>query len=175
MRTQHLRACQLHNLPNNVSQATAVALNLVNNHLVGCPKQRIKWIVLSHQYSDLMQVTLDVATLLGEHKVDAIVCVAGGWAGGNCGSKDLYKNSDMMWKQSVWTSTISSHLASLHLKPGGLLTLSGAKASLEGTPGTVGASIPILLRCVAYWKTHVINVFSAQVYLRTLQNLMLIA
>lgn len=34
-----------------------------------------------------MQVTLDVATLLGEHKVDAIVCVAGGWAGGNCGSK----------------------------------------------------------------------------------------
>ncbi|KAI2656991.1 Dihydropteridine reductase [Labeo rohita] len=84
------------------------------------------------------QVTSDVATLLGEHKVDAIVCVAGGWAGGNCSSKDLYKNSDMMWKQSVWTSTISSHLASLHLKPGGLLTLSGAKASLEGTPGMVG-------------------------------------
>ncbi|KAG1962501.1 dihydropteridine reductase [Pimephales promelas] len=44
----------------------------------------------------------------------------------------------MMWKQSVWTSTISSHLASLHLKPGGLLTLSGAKASLDGTPGMVG-------------------------------------
>lgn len=40
-----------------------------------------------------------------------------------------------MWKQSVWTSTISSHLASLHLKPGGLLTLSGAKASVAGTPG----------------------------------------
>ncbi|KAK7137783.1 hypothetical protein R3I94_013435 [Phoxinus phoxinus] len=84
------------------------------------------------------QVTSDVATVLGEHKVDAIVCVAGGWAGGNCSSKDLYKNTDMMWKQSVWTSTISSHLASLHLKPGGLLTLSGAKASLDGTPGMVG-------------------------------------
>jgi len=35
----------------------------------------------------LCQVTSDVATVLGEHKVDAIVCVAGGWAGGNCSSK----------------------------------------------------------------------------------------
>lgn len=40
-----------------------------------------------------------------------------------------------MWKQSVWTSTISSHLAALHLKPGGLLTLAGAKAALSGTGG----------------------------------------
>ncbi|XP_067375165.1 quinoid dihydropteridine reductase a isoform X2 [Channa argus] len=79
------------------------------------------------------QVTADVAQLLGDQKVDAILCVAGGWAGGNCSSKDFYKNSDLMWKQSVWTSTISSHLASLHLKPGGLLTLAGAKAGLSGT------------------------------------------
>ncbi|KAL7863600.1 hypothetical protein SRHO_G00125840 [Serrasalmus rhombeus] len=84
------------------------------------------------------QVTSDVARLLGDQKVDAILCMAGGWAGGNCGSKDLYKNSDLMWKQSVWTSTISSHLASHHLKTGGLLTLAGAKASLSGTPGMVG-------------------------------------
>lgn len=48
---------------------------------------------------------------------------------------DLYKNADLMWKQSVWTSTISSHLATLHLKPGGLLTLAGAKAALSGTGG----------------------------------------
>lgn len=40
-----------------------------------------------------------------------------------------------MWKQSVWTSTISSHLATKHLKEGGLLTLAGAKAALAGTPG----------------------------------------
>lgn len=84
------------------------------------------------------QVTADVARLLGEQKVDAILCVAGGWAGGSCSSKDLYKNTDLMWKQSVWTSTISSHLAALHLKPGGLLTLAGAKAALSGTGGMVG-------------------------------------
>lgn len=40
-----------------------------------------------------------------------------------------------MWKQSVWTSTISSHLATKHLKEGGLLTLTGAQAALSGTPG----------------------------------------
>ncbi|KAK3564091.1 hypothetical protein QTP86_007551 [Hemibagrus guttatus] len=80
------------------------------------------------------QVSSDVARLLGDQKVDAIVCVAGGWAGGNCASKDVFKNSDLMWKQSVWTSTISTYLASHHLKPGGLLTLTGAKASLSGTP-----------------------------------------
>ncbi|KAM4555375.1 quinoid dihydropteridine reductase a [Odontesthes bonariensis] len=84
------------------------------------------------------QVTADVAQLLGEHKVDAILCVAGGWAGGNCRSKDLYKNTDLMWKQSVWTSTISSHLAALHLKSGGLLTLAGAQAAQAGTGGMIG-------------------------------------
>ncbi|KAF0040025.1 hypothetical protein F2P81_008260 [Scophthalmus maximus] len=35
------------------------------------------------------QVTADVATLLGEQKVDAILCVAGGWAGGKCSSKGM--------------------------------------------------------------------------------------
>ncbi|MGH0185458.1 UNVERIFIED_CONTAM: hypothetical protein FKN15_018376 [Acipenser sinensis] len=81
------------------------------------------------------QVTADVSQLLGENKVDAILCVAGGWAGGSAKAKSLYKNSDLMWKQSVWTSVISSHLATKHLKDGGLLTLAGAKASLAGTPG----------------------------------------
>nr|XP_028704196.1 dihydropteridine reductase isoform X2 [Macaca mulatta] len=80
------------------------------------------------------QVTAEVGKLLGEEKVDAILCVAGGWAGGNAKSKSLFKNCDLMWKQSIWTSTISSHLATKHLKEGGLLTLAGAKAALDGTP-----------------------------------------
>lgn len=55
---------------------------------------------------------------------------------------DLYKNTDLMWKQSVWTSTISSHLAALHLKEGGLLTLAGAKAALSGTGGEPLPCVP---------------------------------
>lgn len=37
--------------------------------------------------SRFVQVTADVAQLLGDQKVDAILCVAGGWAGGKCSSK----------------------------------------------------------------------------------------
>lgn len=84
------------------------------------------------------QVTSDVSDILGDQKVDAILCVAGGWAGGSAKARVMYKNADLMWKQSVWTSTISSHLATKHLKEGGLLTLSGAKPALDGTPGMLG-------------------------------------
>lgn len=38
----------------------------------------------------------------------------------------------------MWTLTISSHLATKYLKEGGLLTLAGAKAALDGTPGMIG-------------------------------------
>lgn len=79
-----------------------------------------------------------VASAIGDEKLDAIVCVAGGWAGGNAASKDLVKNSDMMWKQSVWTSIIAAGLASNYLKAGGMLTLTGAKAALGSTPGMIG-------------------------------------
>lgn len=48
---------------------------------------------------------------------------------------DLAKNSDLMWKQSVWSSLISASIAANHLKEGGLITLTGAKAALDTTPG----------------------------------------
>lgn len=79
-----------------------------------------------------------VEGMLGENKLDAVLCVAGGWAGGNASSKAYIKNCDMMWKQSVWSSSIAGSLASKHLKEGGLLTLPGAMPALKGTPGMIG-------------------------------------
>lgn len=61
-----------------------------------------------------------------------ILLYLGGWAGGNA-SKDLAKNSEMMWKQSVWSSTISAAISSRFLKPGGVLTLTGADAALKAS------------------------------------------
>lgn len=72
------------------------------------------------------------------NKVDAIICVAGGWAGGNAVSEDLVKNTDSMLKQSVWPSIISTRLAGLHLSEDGLVVLTGAKPALEGTPNMMG-------------------------------------
>ena len=42
--------------------------------------------------------------------VSLISCVAGGWAGGNAGSPELVASCDLMWKQSVWSSTISAQI-----------------------------------------------------------------
>lgn len=78
-----------------------------------------------------------VESSLNGDKLDAVICVAGGWAGGNA-SKDLAKNSDLMWKQSVWSSTISTTVGANYLKSGGLLALTGANPALSGTPGMIG-------------------------------------
>jgi len=48
------------------------------------------------------------------------------------------KNTDLMLKQSVWSSVLASSIASKFLKPGGILVLTGAKAALGPTPGMIG-------------------------------------
>jgi len=82
-------------------------------------------------------VLAKVESALNGERLDAVICVAGGWAGGNA-KKDLAKNADLMWKQSVWTSTISAAIGANYLKPGGLLALTGANPALKGTPGMMG-------------------------------------
>lgn len=78
-----------------------------------------------------------VKDILKGEKIDGIICVAGGWAGGNAASKDYLKNTELMWRQSVWSSTIAASIAAHYLKEGGFLSLTGAKAALEGTPGII--------------------------------------
>ncbi len=70
--------------------------------------------------------------------IERIDFIAGGWAGGSANSPDFIKNADLMWKQSVWSSTISAALAAKHLKKDGLLVLPGAKPALGGTAGMMG-------------------------------------
>uniref|UniRef100_A0A161MS41 Dihydropteridine reductase n=1 Tax=Triatoma infestans TaxID=30076 RepID=A0A161MS41_TRIIF len=83
-------------------------------------------------------VLKDIGDSLNETKVDAVICVAGGWAGGNAASADFIKNADLMWKQSVWSSTIAASVGVKYLKEGGLITLPGANPALESTPGMIG-------------------------------------
>ncbi|ORY03627.1 dihydropteridine reductase-like protein [Basidiobolus meristosporus CBS 931.73] len=80
----------------------------------------------------------EVEKQLAGNKADAVLCVAGGWAGGNASSKDLFANSELMWKQSVQTSLIAAHIASQHLKEGGFVSLTGAYPAQKGTPGMIG-------------------------------------
>ncbi|OBZ84218.1 Dihydropteridine reductase [Choanephora cucurbitarum] len=87
------------------------------------------------------QLSESVGQWLGTDKLSAILCVAGGWAGGHAGSQDFLKNADMMIHQSVHSSLIAAHLASKYLDQNGLLTLTGALAALEATPGMIGYGI----------------------------------
>jgi len=80
----------------------------------------------------------NVGTKLAGSKLDGIINVAGGWAGGNTQHKDWIKNADLMWKQSVWSSSIAATLAAHHLKENGVLVLPGAKPATDGTPGMMG-------------------------------------
>jgi dihydropteridine reductase len=73
-------------------------------------------------------------TILNDEKLDAILNVAGGWAGGNAAASQFLSNSDLMWKQSVWSSLISSSLASKYLKENGVVGLPGAAAALNTAP-----------------------------------------
>lgn len=67
-----------------------------------------------------------VGEALNGERLDSVLCVAGGWAGGNANSENMIKNSEILWKQNVWTSTISARIAALYLKEGGLLQFIGA-------------------------------------------------
>merc|ERR1712080_522696 len=67
-----------------------------------------------------------VSEALGvDNKLDAVLCVAGGWAGGAPASKDFVKNADLMWRQSVWSSSIAATIAAHHLREGGVVVLPG--------------------------------------------------
>lgn len=83
-------------------------------------------------------VTASIKQLIADQKIDAILCVAGGWAGGNATNTDCVKSTEMMVKQSLWSSVIAAKLASDFLMEGGFLGLTGAKAALDPTPGMIG-------------------------------------
>jgi len=83
-------------------------------------------------------VCSSVSTALKGEKLDAVICMAGGWAGGSPASKDFIKNSDLMWRSSVWPASISASLAAQNLKEGGMVVLPGAAPAVGGTPGMAG-------------------------------------
>ncbi len=85
-------------------------------------------------------VCAEVAKVVGSgNKLEAVINMAGGWAGGNAAADEFVKSCDLMWKQSVWSSAISASVASKHLKAGGgCLVLPGAQPATDGTPGMMG-------------------------------------
>ncbi|KAI8050190.1 dihydropteridine reductase-like protein [Syncephalis plumigaleata] len=84
------------------------------------------------------QVAKTLQETLAGSQLDAILCVAGGWAGGSVVSLDSLANAELMWKQSVNTTLVAGYIAGQYLKPNGLLVLTGSLAAREGTSTMVG-------------------------------------
>ncbi|KAJ0411515.1 hypothetical protein ATCC90586_001110 [Pythium insidiosum] len=91
--------------------------------------------------------TLTQASDLLEHisksfgKVDAVVCTAGGWAGGSVKDADSLANLAEMHAKNTESAVLAAHLAANVLNPRGLLVLTGAAAALKATPGMVSYGI----------------------------------
>uniref|UniRef100_A0A0N5ATS5 Dihydropteridine reductase n=1 Tax=Syphacia muris TaxID=451379 RepID=A0A0N5ATS5_9BILA len=90
------------------------------------------WIEQEKTVLSLMQ------KVIGDNKVNAILCVAGGWAGGNAHSVNMIKNADTMWKQSVWSSSICARAATTYLRPGGFVQFTGSASVIDGAGSMIG-------------------------------------
>mmetsp|Transcript_31869 Transcript_31869/g.83506 ORF Transcript_31869/g.83506 Transcript_31869/m.83506 type:complete len:243 (+) Transcript_31869:31-759(+) len=90
-------------------------------------------------WNDQSRKVMDaVDSFLNADKIRAVICVAGGWAGGNAGGDGLISSADLMWKQSVWTSVVAAQVAAKFLAPDGLFVTCGAAPALGGTPTMIG-------------------------------------
>jgi len=72
---------------------------------------------------------------------EAVICVAGGWAGGNIASLEIFDAYNKMDTMNIQSALAAGHAASKTLKEGGLLLLTGAAAGLSATPGMIAYGI----------------------------------
>eukprot|EP00758_Cryptobia_borreli_P001135 Tbor_TRINITY_DN1971_c0_g1::TRINITY_DN1971_c0_g1_i1::g.3570::m.3570/K00357/QDPR; dihydropteridine reductase len=94
-------------------------------------------IILSrnHSIEDMQKTVLDGVK---DTKFDAVINVAGGWAGGDVADSATAANTELMIRQSIFTSIVSCHVASLHGNPRSMVVLSGSAAALKPTSFMVG-------------------------------------
>eukprot|EP00916_Digyalum_oweni_P014487 GHVL01023750.1.p1 GENE.GHVL01023750.1~~GHVL01023750.1.p1 ORF type:complete len:237 (-),score=29.35 GHVL01023750.1:68-778(-) len=97
-----------------------------------------------------------INNFINGEKLDAILCVSGGFAFGNAADeKNLFQGTEAMITSSLYASMVSAALCTKTLKKGGLLVLPGAAAILDSaTPqllgyGTAKAAVHHLIRSLA--------------------------
>lgn len=76
---------------------------------------------LSDQQTDIITC---LKNKLGETKLNAIICVTGGFEPGTI-NDDFPKKCENMWKQNVWPSIITAMIAKKFLNENGFVSLSG--------------------------------------------------
>ncbi len=64
-------------------------------------------------------------------ELSAVICVAGGWLGGNVKDESIFDGLDKMFTFNLQSSVAAAHIAANFLTEGGLLVLTG---NLVGNP-----------------------------------------
>lgn len=64
------------------------------------------------------QLVTSLTDLLEGQKLDAVICVAGGWAGGDASKSDFVKNTQLMIDQSLNSSVLAARISALFLNEG---------------------------------------------------------
>lgn len=98
-------------------------------------------IIVPRDGTAAQQESAALQALASTKKSDALYCVAGGFAGGNAAAENFVKVTDSMVNQSLYTSAIAASIAAKHVKPEGLLVLSGSQTALNPSVGAIGYSI----------------------------------
>ncbi|OMJ70953.1 hypothetical protein SteCoe_30948 [Stentor coeruleus] len=71
-------------------------------------------------------------------KYDAMICVAGGWVGGNIANPEIFAQTRQMIEINLYPSLLTCHLATSFLNENGLIILTGAASVFKDvTPGNL--------------------------------------
>jgi dihydropteridine reductase len=88
-------------------------------------------LLLGHK--DSLSVNLPkVSTALKGKSYDAIITVAGGWAGGSLRDKNVGVSIELMNSMNTNSAVVAAHLATRCLSPNGLVVLTGSVTALNG-------------------------------------------
>ena len=94
-------------------------------------------IIIKQSYS-IEEMQNAILSGIAKNKFDAIVNVAGGWAGGDVADAEMAKNAELMIRQSIFSSVASAHVASVAGNERSLLLMTGSAAALNPTSFMVG-------------------------------------
>jgi dihydropteridine reductase len=74
-------------------------------------------------------------------RVDAVICVAGGWRGGSVADNDVFAAVEHMTAFNLLPAITAAHVAARSIAPNGLFVLTGALAALEPQPNMLAYGI----------------------------------
>jgi dihydropteridine reductase len=98
--------------------------------------------------ADVERVERECATLGANGRVDAVICVAGGWRAGSAEDNDVFVAVEHMTAFNLFPAISAAHLAARVIAPGGLFVLTGALAALKPQPGMLAYG---LTKCATHY------------------------